>query len=876
MEILLLQHDPHIAVVTETWLRSYVSDDHVFPPGYNIYRKDRESRGGGVAVLIKKSIEAVFINNVSDLECTCLKLSCWGFSFILYALYRPPDAGIDYVAKLRNHMLQFKNSKILLIGDFNFPGVNWERLQTEHESNKQINILFDIMLTHDLVQLVKEPTRIKGTSSSILDLVFVHRDFTESTVVVEQGLSDHHLVCTSLQLGRSVSTDKYSLRSFKNYSQANDECIIGHLESCLADFDGNDVCALWDRFKEMCHYCLQNFVPTKRKRVHKHTPWITRKIIHLKRRIKRFNKRHAQSSVVEEIKRSLAREVRSSRDYYFKTLLPNFIQNDPSKFWNYITEKKKPVKEMVADGSVVSDPHVMAQHFNRYFQSVFSASCACALTHAVYRPSDVNFISYSGVLSMLLNLNTKKSCGPDGIPNIFLRRYAESLAKFLVVLFRTSLMYGELPADWKIALVVPIFKKGDRLCFQNYRPISLTSSCCKLIEHIISTRILEYLDSHNILTSFQHGFRKGYSTITQLVTVFHLFAHTLDNTGQIDAIFLDFSKAFDKVPHDKLILKMQNIGLPEILVTWVANYLTNRKQLVKIDGVESDYLDVTSGVPQGSVLGPLLFILYINDIVDVITPGVQIRLFADDAVLFRDVSCSDDQSELNTNITNIFEWCKRWGMVLNAEKTLYLRVTRKKVPYEYQYTLGTSPLKQVTSHKYLGVTLTSNLSWNIHIDNICSSAFRKLCFLRHKLKNSPANVKLLSYFTFIRPKLEYACIVWDPYTNHNIRKLERIQRKAVRFIYSKYSRTDSPSQLMLTNNIPSLESRRKCFRLDFLSSLSKGELSLNPSLFLSPLSTRCTRHHKPNAFTPYFAATDTFKYSFFPRTILEWNDLPTV
>lgn len=213
----------------------------------------------------------------------------------------------------------------------------------------------------------------------------------------------------------------------------------------------------------------------------------------------------------------MAREVRGSKDYYFKTLLPNFIKNDPSKFWNYISEKKKPVKEIVVGGSVISDPQAIAQHFNQYFQSVFSDSCACMLAHtAVYRPSDVGFISYSGVLSMLLNLNTKKSCGPDSIPNIFLRRYAESLAKFLVVLFRTSLMYGELPEDWKIALVVPIFKKGDRLCFQNYRPISLTSSCCKLMEHIVATRILEYLNDHNILTGFQHGFRKGYSTVTQL------------------------------------------------------------------------------------------------------------------------------------------------------------------------------------------------------------------------------------------------------------------------------------------------------------------------------------------------------------------------
>lgn len=188
--------------------------------------------------------------------------------------------------------------------------------------------------------------------------------------------------------------------------------------------------------------------------------------------------------------------------------------------------------------------------------------------------------------------------------------------------------------------------------------------------------------------------------------------------------------------------------------------------------------------------------------------------------------------------------------------------------------LGSSALKQVTNYKYLGVTLCSNLSWNLHVQNISFSAFRKLCFLKYKLKHAPSSVKLLAYYYLIRPKLEYACIIWDPYTQCNIKKLERIQRQAIRFVYNKFSTFDSPTELMRSNNIPTLESRRKKLRLDFLSQLLNNKLALDPALYVSLLVTRPTRQHHQNDLTPYFSQTNLFKYSFFPRTINDWNDLP--
>lgn len=208
----------------------------------------------------------------------------------------------------------------------------------------------------------------------------------------------------------------------------------------------------------------------------------------------------------------------------------------------------------------------------------------------MFEEHEANFISYHGIVSKLLNLKTKITPGPDNLPNVFLRRYAETIAKFLVVLFRASLLCAKFPEDWKMARVVPVFKKGNRLLLENYRPISLTSSWCKLFEHIITTRITEFLDEHSILSIAQHGFRKGCSTTTQLVTIIDSIAKALDANGQIDAVFLDFSKAFDRVIHKKLILKLRNINLPDIIIAWITDYLDNRQQYVSVDDHNSGYI----------------------------------------------------------------------------------------------------------------------------------------------------------------------------------------------------------------------------------------------------------------------------------------------
>lgn len=260
--------------------------------------------------------------------------------------------------------------------------------------------------------------------------------------------------------------------------------------------------------------------------------------------------------------------------------------------------------------------------------------------------------------------------------------------------------------------------------------------------------------------------------------------------------------------------------------------------------------------------------------VSAVPSNINIALFADDCMLYTPVRSIPDQHVLNGALNSLLLWCKDYGMELNTDKTVLLRITKKKKPFLFTYNVQDTPVTEVSKYKYLGLTINSQLKWNDHIQYITSSALRKLGLLRHKLKGTPANVKLLAYNSIIRPKLEYAAIVWDPHTAKDIKEIEKVQRRAVRFIYNKYKRTDSPTNLMTTNQIKPLHLRRKIARLSFLHSLIHGKLGISATPLVSPLETRRTRHHHSYALTPYPARTNLFKFSYFPKTITEWNNLP--
>ena len=284
--------------------------------------------------------------------------------------------------------------------------------------------------------------------------------------------------------------------------------------------------------------------------------------------------------------------------------------------------------------------------------------------------------------------------------------------------------------------------------------------CSKLMEHILVRNIMTHLEEHDILYQWQHGFRSKRSTETQLLTFIHELSQNLDQKKQTDIAILDFSKAFDKVPHSRLALKLDYYGVRGNARNWISAFFLNRSQRVVLEGEASDTVQVTSGVPQGTVLGPILFLLYINDLPNGISSGVH--LFADDAIVYRTISDPSDCQTLQEDLDKLSNWEKTWLMEFNASKCEVLTVTNKRSPIVTNYILHGQALKNVKSAKYLGVTIISNLKWNTHIDNIRATANKTLGFVKRNVRTRQTPIKTKAYQALVRPALEYCTCVWDP------------------------------------------------------------------------------------------------------------------
>ena len=394
-------------------------------------------------------------------------------------------------------------------------------------------------------------------------------------------------------------------------------------------------------------------------------------------------------------------------------------------------------------------------------------------------------INLNGILKLLSNLQPHKAAGPDEIRPIVLRELRTEIAPIIQLIFEKSLATGKLPSDWTRANVSPIFKKGEKSDPSNYRPISLTCILCKVMEHIIASNLTAHLNRHNILHDLQHGFRQKRSCETQLLQLVEDLGKQLIKGNQIDLVLLDFSKAFDKVNHLKLLFKLSQHGVKGNTLNWIRSFLLGRTQAVVLEGERSAEAPVTSGVPQGSVLGPLLFLLYINDLPQNIQS--QVRLFADDTAVYLTVTSSEDANTLQADLDTLQEWERTWDMEFNPSKCQVLHITCSRQPLQSQYTLHGQFLESVDSAKYLGVNITQDLNWNHHINEITGKANRTLGFVKRNVKTKNEAVKELAYKTLVRPQVEYASSVWNPHTKQNISKIEMVQRRAARWVKNNYS-----------------------------------------------------------------------------------------
>ena len=360
------------------------------------------------------------------------------------------------------------------------------------------------------------------------------------------------------------------------------------------------------------------------------------------------------------------------------------------------------------------------------------------------------------------------------------------------------------------------------------------------------------------------------SKCLQLLTC-HDLAKVVNDSGQVDMLVLDFAKAFDTVAHKRLLGKLESYGIDGNLYGWIQSFLEGRTQRVGVDGETSGPASVKSGVPQGSVLGPLLFLIFINDLAEHTTSTV--RLFADDCVMYKSVKSVRDCQELQQDLIQLQAWQERWLLRFNPRKCNIMRAThatRKKI--EFPYALDDTPLADTPSTSYLGVELSSDLRWNKQVKKTVAKGNQTLGVLKRNLRHCPRSIKDMAYKTILRPKLEYASAVWDPFTEDNIRKLEAVQRRAARFVCNSYRQTASVSSMLSELSWPLLEQRRAEARLGLFHRIVHKSVDIDAATLMTR-STRLTRKANEVQYTRHMTSKDCYKFSFIPRTIIQWNGI---
>lgn len=897
LESIIESSEPDVLLGTETWLDDSIKSSEIIPNylGYDVQRRDRKSdQHGGVLIAAKRELQPEHVQISKEIEMISCTIKTADHKKVkLAAYYRPPNrvdekylnTTMEEITLLRNSC---KKDICLIGGDFNLPDIDWCSLRTiGNQYPARVSQLYlDIVADNSFEQQVTFPTRKDKT----LDLLFTtHPSFTQRCKPIPSiGNSDHDIVLYDTTL--TPLKPKPQRRKIFLWKQAD----VSAIKNDVADFSHSfattaytDINSMWEGFTAKIKSIMEIRVPTKMTLARHTHPWMNRNI---RRGIRRKQRAHKKARTTGKkrdrdrykmLQQQTQFEIRRADRKYMEDASDNYTEN-PKKFWSLIKSKGQEASGVSAlknkEGYMKSDNKSKAEILNDQFQSVYTREDTSNLPDkgpSPHQTMDDIEISRHGVFKLLAQLKPHKATGPDCIPAFILRAAAHELAPILTLIYQRSLDTGVVPDDWRNAWIVPVYKKGEKHIAANYRPVSLTSITCKILEHIIHSSIMTHFDNHNILCDNQHGFRKKRSCETQLLVTIEDIVRRRAKGNQVDIILLDFAKAFDKVPHSRLLYKMAFYGVRGNTNRWIRSFLSDRKQQVVLEGCHSTSADVLSGVPQGTVLGPLLFLSYINDLPDSVISS-ETRLFADDSLLYRHVTNQHDRNLLQNDLTALEAWEKTWQMSFNASKCSVIRISPSKRSNLIQtsYTLHGQTLEVVDGSKYLGVTITSDLSWTRHCENVVGKGNRSLGFLRRNFKDCTPKVKAATYTTMVRPALEYASTVWDPHLQRDIKALEQVQRRAARYVTKDYtSRTPGCVTAMVHNlQWETLEDRRKHNRLHMLYKIQNNLVDINSTSFIQQGDSRTRGSQR--LFQERI--TDVSHYhSFFPRTIRDWNQLPS-
>ncbi len=564
----------------------------------------------------------------------------------------------------------------------------------------------------------------------------------------------------------------------------------------------------------------------------------------------------------------------------FERKLAADIKKNPKCFWKYVRSKtnvKTGVHDLEKeDGSFAHTDEEKAGLLNKFFASVFTREDTTDVPDpdmkADGRILDDIQISEDDVADKLKNLNPSKSPGPDGIHPRVLKETANSIAKPLHIIFNKSLHEGKLPTAWKEAHVTAIFKKGKKSVPGNYRPVSLTSIICKIMESIIRDSVMSYMNVNQMFSDDQHGFRPGRSCVTQLLEIVEVWTSMLEEGGGVDVIYLDFRKAFDSVPHQRLLKKLEAYGIGGRVLNWIEAFLTGRKQKVIVNGKGSEWEEVVSGIPQGSVLGPILFVIFINDLPDVVNG--EVKIFADDTKAFKAVNTDEDGKLLQDDLNNLCEWSNKWLLRFNVGKcgVMHYGHQGSKFKYTMQEDGVERDVSEITEEKDLGVVFDPSMNFSKHSGLVAAKANKVIGVLRRSFDYMDKDMFTILYKTLIRPLVEYGNCIWNPLFNKDRQIIEKVQRRATRLVPelkdSEY--TDRLRALKL----PTLAYRRLRGDMIQVYKIMHGINDVKRETFfeMAP-ADRGTRGNKLKIQKQH-ARLNIRKNTFSHRVVAAWNSLP--
>ena len=730
---------------------------------------------------------------------------------IIYLLsYRSPSQSVDafdtYMQKLQTFYtkaLLDRPSSIVMTGDFNCRSpLLWSG---ETADKREGRILAGFCTQNNIVQMIEEPTHFpRDAIETCIDLVLTNQPFymiDKGVLPSPDPLLKHHIVYGKLNF--SIPSPPPYKRKIWDYKNANIPAIKTVMGLTPWDFifTNKTPSEMVSIFSENFLKTMESYVPSKVMSFDdSDAPWVTPSLKNLLRKNTkmfkdwtRLGKPEDSLNRVKQFQKKTTEAITSAKTDYLNNLGAKLCDPTVGKktFWSAykrLSNKKNitNIPPLFEENKYIPDFKEKAVIFNSYF----AAQCRPLEIESVLPPfvaltpntiSDINFTEPK-IISIIKKLDVKKAHGFDGISIAMLKLCPNEVAKPLNLIFKQCIMTGKFPDTWKLANVQPVHKKNSRQVKSNYRPISLLPICGKIFEKILFDSIYKFLLENSLISENQSGFRPGDSTINQLLAITSEIHKSFERKSEMRAVFLDISKAFDKVWHPGLLFKLKQNGIGGNLLEVINNYLSNRKQRVVLNGIESSWEPIQSGVPQGSVLGPLLFLIYINDLTNNISANM--KLFADDSSLFIEVNNDTQTSHdiLTKDLETISIWAKTWRMQFNPD------ITKQAVEviFSHKYSqpnhpplhFNSIPVARVEVTKHLGLFLDKKLSFRKHIGEAIEKAKRGLALMKFLAKYVSRSTLSLTYKMHVRSHLEYGDIIFHNCSKTLMDLIESIQYQA--------------------------------------------------------------------------------------------------